>query len=786
VRGVMRSATGGVAALGLVLVGTVVAAPAALAVDVPLTFLDINDFHGRIDANTVRFAGTVEQQRAAAGEDNTVLLSAGDNIGASLFASSSQQDQPTIDVLNALGLAASAVGNHELDQGYADLTDRVIGDPPNAAFSYLGANVYLSGTTTPALDEYALLDVAGVTVGVVGAVTEETSALVSPAGIANLTFGDPVEAVNRVAGRLTDGDDANGEADVIVAEYHEGAGAGTPDGSTLEEEVAAGGAFADIVTLTSPAVDVIFTGHTHKQYAWTASGRPVVQTGSYGENIGKVSLSYDTETDAVTVVEVANIPRTTVADADLVAAYPRVAQVQSIVGAALAAAAEIGNQPVGTVAADITTAFAGGSYVDGVYAGGTRDDRASESALGNLVANALRDRLSAPEWGGAQIGIVNPGGLRAELLYASSSVGEGDGVVTYAEANAVLPFVNNLWTITLTGEQLTLLLEQQWQRDAAGGVPSRPYLQLGLSDNVSYTFDPALPEGSRITSVTIDGAPLDPAAGYRIGTFSFLTAGGDNFRAFTQGTDAKDTGLIDRDAWIEYVSDNPGLTPSFVRRSVQVSGPTSVAAGSALALAVSKLDLTSLGSPLNTSLDVRLDGVSLGTVPVDAGAASVATTVPASTAPGGHVLTLVASPSGTAVTLPVTVTPAPLATATFLRARPTVLRVGHAGPVVLTATVKVAKHAPAVGTVEFLVDGQVAGTAELTRGTATSTLPAAGGAGTRVVVARFVGTDTLAPSESKAVTLVVKAGPKPVLHHPPHFGFWFPARPGLAVWHPFW
>ena len=90
-----------------------------------------------------------------------------------------------------------------------------------------------------------------------GVVTQETPTLVSPSGVAGLTFGDPVEAVNRVAGELTDGDPGNGEADVIVAEYHEGAGAGTPDGSSLEEEVAGGGAFAAIVTQTSAAVDAI-------------------------------------------------------------------------------------------------------------------------------------------------------------------------------------------------------------------------------------------------------------------------------------------------------------------------------------------------------------------------------------------------------------------------------------------------------------------------------------------------------------------------------------------------
>ena len=220
----------------------------------------------------MKFAGTVEKEKAAAiaAGGPVAFVSAGDNISASLFASAVQQDQPTIDVLNALELNASAVGNHEFDKGFQDLTDRVIAGGTNATWDYLGANVYLKGTTTPALPEYAILDMDGVTVGVIGAVTEETPSLVTPGGITELEFGDPVDAVNRVAAQLSDGDASNGEADVLVASYHEGAGEGTPNG-TLEEEVAEGGAFAEIVERdVAPTVDAIFTGHTHQQYAWEA------------------------------------------------------------------------------------------------------------------------------------------------------------------------------------------------------------------------------------------------------------------------------------------------------------------------------------------------------------------------------------------------------------------------------------------------------------------------------------------------------------------------------------
>jgi len=625
------------------------AASAAAPATVQLNLLNINDFHGRIDANTVKFAGTVEQLRAQYGEQNTLFLSDGDNIGASLFPSAYFGDEPTLEVLDALDLSASAVGNHEFDKGLDDLLGRVA---DSAEFPYLGANVYAKGTTDPLLPEYALFELEGLTVAVIGAVTEETPSLVSPDGISDVDFGDPVAAVNRVTAQLSDGDEANGEAEVIVAEYHEGAVDSASPTHTLADELALGGAFAKIVTETDANVDVIFTGHTHKQYAWDAPitgtdrTRPVVQTGNYGENIGQVLLTVDAGTGEVQSYAAANVARSKAADADLVAAYPRVAEVKRIVDLALAEAAEVGNQPVGAVTADITTAFAGGSVVDGGYAGGARDDRSAQSTLGNLVADSIVDSLADPARGGAEIALVNPGGLRAELYHGE------DGVITYAEANAVLPFVNNLWTTTLTGAQVKDTLEQQWQPDDS----SRPYLALGLSSNVSYTFDAAAPRGERITGIWIDGAPIDPAAPYRVGSFSFLLAGGDNFSALAGGTDTRDSGLVDRDAWISYIQANSPLSPDFASRSAQVTGvPASIPEGGSLSIQVSGLNLTSLGSPLNTSLEARIGDTVYPPFAVADGAAAVELTLPGGTT-GPAVLVLTAADSGTEIRIPLAVT----------------------------------------------------------------------------------------------------------------------------------
>ncbi|WP_343319220.1 ExeM/NucH family extracellular endonuclease [Arthrobacter sp. TMP15] len=637
-----------------------------------INLLNINDFHGRIDKNTVKFAGTVEQLRAASGDANTAFLAAGDNIGASLFASASQEDKPTIDVLNALGLDASAVGNHEFDKGYTDLDGRVT---EAAKWNYLGANVYAKGTTTPVLDEYKIITVNGVKVAVIGAITQETPTLVTPAGISQLEFGDPVEAVNRVAKKIADGK----LADVIVAEFHEGAGEGTPNGATFEEEVAGGGAFANIVNNTSPLVNAIFTGHTHKQYAWDApipgvsadaalKTRPILQTGSYGENIGQVQLFVDADTNAVTAYAQQIIPRTTEDDAALAAEFPRVKEVQAIVNKALADAKVAGSVPVGEITADITTA----QTFDPVTGKYSRDDRASESALGNLVGNALLEALKAEQTGGAEIGVVNPGGLRADLLYKNEGV--ADGVISYGNANAVLPFVNNLYTTSLTGAQVKTMLEQQWQTNADGTIPSRPFLNLGLSDNMDYTYDSTRELGDHITSVVINGAPLELERSYRVGTFGFLVTGGDNFRVFSDGANTKDSGLIDRDAWIAYLSEKSitaPIAPDFSRRGVDViDAPATVSAGQKLSIGLAKLDLTSLGVTKSTKVTVRYEPAGsgggtgfavlaaavlpaeLGSFPVSDGAATLNFTVPQELNAGRFTIT---TDAGTYARLPITI-----------------------------------------------------------------------------------------------------------------------------------
>ena len=206
----------GVAGLSLALTG-LIASPAYAADPVTIDLLSVNDFHGRLEADPAAnvagaavLAGTVKQYEAA--NPNTLFVGAGDLIGASTFTSFIAKDQPTIDAFNAMGLDASSFGNHEFDQGREDVDNRILNE---ADWPYLAANLYDRSTNAPAYQEYEVREVGGVSIGFVGAVTEDLSSLVSPAGIASLEVKPIVPEINRVADALSDGNPANGEADVV-------------------------------------------------------------------------------------------------------------------------------------------------------------------------------------------------------------------------------------------------------------------------------------------------------------------------------------------------------------------------------------------------------------------------------------------------------------------------------------------------------------------------------------------------------------------------------------------
>jgi len=505
--------------------------------------LTINDFHGRIQANrdeagAAVLAGAVSQYRAA--NPNTLFVSAGDNIGASTFTSFIADDEPTIDALAAAGLDLSAVGNHEFDQGYDDLIDRVI--PSYGGEDYaLGANVYLKGTKEPALPEYAIREVDGVRIGFIGTVTSDTGILVSPAGISEIEFGSQLEAADRVAKEI------DKQTDVIVLLSH--SGAESTDCASIAAEQSE---YGELVREASSRIDAIVSGHTHQLYACEIADRAVIQAHQYGTTLGALDIVVDTKNDKNKVVSV------TGSTVDLVGGgtvYPPDPEVQAIVDAAVAEAEVLGSVEVGRISADI---LRGGDPAG--------SDRGVESTMGNLVADIYLWATSEYEnYGGtvpAQIALMNPGGLRDDLRF------EGDGTVTYADVAAVQPFGNTLVTLTLTGAQLEQVLEEQWQPGS-----ERPKLHLGVSEGFSYEYVEDAPAGEHIVSMSYQGAPIAPTDEFVIVTNSFLAAGGDGFATLADGAGTADSGLVDLSATVDYFEAKQVVDPAPLGRAI-VSGTT--------------------------------------------------------------------------------------------------------------------------------------------------------------------------------------------------------------------
>jgi 5'-nucleotidase len=613
---------------------------------VTIDLLSINDFHGRIEAappiaGAAVLGGMVNAYRAA--NPNTLFVGAGDLIGASTFTSFIQQDVPTIEALNEIGLDTSSYGNHEFDQGREDVDGRIA---HLADWDYLAANLYEKGTQTPAFPEYWVQDFGDVSVGFVGAVTEELPSLVSPAGIATLDVGPVVPAVNRVADQLSDDNAANGEADVIVLLVHEGAA--TPDISSATDD----SPFGRIVNGANANIDAIISGHTHLAYdheipvPGTEKIRPVISSGQYGEKYSHTTIAIDPQTGELVSIAADVLP--------LANAFPPDPEVAQIVADAVEVAKELGSVKVGDITADLNRAR---------QADGTTENRGGESTLGNFVADV---QLWATQDNGAEIAFMNPGGLRSDLKYAANptTLGDGTGVVTYSEAAGVQSFANTLVTLDMTGAQIREVLEQQWQPAGA----SRPFLKLGVSSNFVYTYDPLAAPGARITGIQVNGEPIDPAGTYTVTVNSFLASGGDNFFTFAQGTNRADSGKVDLASMVDYFEANPVVDPDYKQRAVgvSVSAPDAdgYSAGDPLTLTLSSLLFTIDGPRAGTAV-VSAGGVELGSSAIDpavvnttdeVGRATVPIVIPEGTPGGPFVLTVSVPETGTTVDVTIEVT----------------------------------------------------------------------------------------------------------------------------------
>lgn len=531
----------------------VACALSACAVTAPGAPIDINlvalnDFHGHLEASKFVYTSAREPKETtitAGGIDNLaaalqafrkedkdlVLVGAGDLVGASPAMSSMWADEPSIVALGMLGMRVSSVGNHEFDQGRAELLRKQKGgcapapagnacklapDFRGAQFSYLGANVIDSATGKPLLPAYYIEQVKGVKIAFIGAVLQDVASVVLASGIAGLAFTDEATAINQALGSAR----AQG-ASAFVVLIHEGGSTpepfDQPDCSKLK------GPIVGIARRLDPAIRLIISGHTHKGFQCKVEGRTITQAQMGGHVLSRIKLSIDPASGTVRDVVVRNVP---VRQGE----YPADPKVADYLAAVKASSTAALARPVARVAARSTL---------------RKLNDAGESPLGGMIADAAVEATRAK---GVQVGFMNTAGMRSDFDVSENLTG------TFGQAQVVLPFSNTLVVMDMTGAQLRALLEQQWQRPNLDA--GRAMLQV--SRGLYYRWNDALPKGKRVVagSIRINGVPLDEAKTYKVVANNFLAEGGDGFPIFTQASSKVDTGIRDLDAFIALLVSN--------------------------------------------------------------------------------------------------------------------------------------------------------------------------------------------------------------------------------------
>jgi len=513
-----------------------------------LTLLSINDFHGHIQpakptplmprvADPV--TGEVKPQpaggvahlatamaRLKSQNPDAVIVAGGDLIGASPLISNLLRDEPTLAALSQLGIAASALGNHELDAGLPELLRQARGECgaggclwpgyKGPGFPYLGANVLDAATGRPLLPTHVMQQAGRLKVAIAGVATKDTPSVIVARAIKGIRFADEADTLNALVPQLK----AEG-AQVLVAVMHEGGvqgqGAAANDPSYACPTLT--GRVLDLAKRLDPAYAILIGGHTHQAYTCKIDGRLVVQAGSYGGWITESRLKLDA---AGRVVEA-----TAVNHPVLQSVYAPNAALAELVARAAALTEAARNKPVATLAR-----------------GATRHPKEphGDSPLGNLIADS--QLAFARKHGPADVAFMNPGGIRADLVV------EAGKPTTMSDLLAIQPFGNEIVALTLSGQQLWDILQRQLPKGNAAPRMLQP------SSTLRYRWRMGADGTAQLGEILIDGQPLERTRDYRVVVNNFLSEGGDAQTGFKHGRDRAVLGA-DIDALVELLGSRP-------------------------------------------------------------------------------------------------------------------------------------------------------------------------------------------------------------------------------------
>jgi 5'-nucleotidase len=602
----------------------------AQATTAPITVkvIGFNDFHGNLQSpGTFGQNTTVPAARrhAVGGADYlaayvaslkaqnplNAVVGGGDFVGASPLISALFFDEPAVEVMNHVGVDFTSVGNHEFDKGSAELkrlqnggckiTDgtqdpnsckglgsKVPGTFDGAHFKWLSANVIENATGRPLLPPYGIKSFNGVKMAFIGMTLKGTPGIVTPTGVAGLTFQDEADTVNALVPRLR----AQG-VEAIVVLVHQGGFQTSPnvgdingcDGNLRNAD----GSKSDIESIVSrldDAVDLVISAHTHAAYNCSANtvdvknvggvavstprptglankaGRliPVTSASAFGRLVTDIDVQLDPKSHDVISVAPTNrlVDRTDPAINAAIAADPTV---RNIVNGYNALVSPLANAVVATIATALPNSANG----------------AGEMPAGDLIADAQLAATQPPSLGGAQIAFMNAGGVR-NPGFAPAGV-TYPYALTYGDAFTVQPFGNSLVTLTLTATQLKKLLEQQF----SGCMGQTANRVMQSSNGLKYSWSAGAPACSKVIDATFTptdvtqvppvatgptetivsgGVVMHPAKTYRVTVNNFMATGGDGFGTLLGATNVQG-GAQDIDALVAYLAGYKAPSPAY-------------------------------------------------------------------------------------------------------------------------------------------------------------------------------------------------------------------------------
>jgi 5'-nucleotidase len=527
------------------------ASPRQASGSVTIQLLAINDLHGHLEPssgpngriNSTEAGGAeylaTHLKKAVAEHPNSIVVAAGDLVGASPIASSMFHDEPTIEALNAMGLAVTSVGNHEFDEGYDEILRlRRGGCHPKdgcqdgdgfegARFEYLSANVIQKATGKPLFPPTAIRAVGGVKIGFIGETFTGTRQVTTPVVARDLTFLDEAATANAYAAELK-----SQGVQAIVLLIHEGL---RQSGETSDPNGCAGisGGLEPVLKQLTADIAVVISGHSHAFYNCRIGGHLVTSAASHGRMITRVMIEIDSMTDRIVHTSATN----EIVTHD-VARDPVVSKIAARYSALVETTAK---EVVGSMAGNLLAA----------------PNAAGESSLGNVVADAQLAAASGADRGGAVVAFMNQGGVRASVV-ANPAPSPGRPVpVTYGDLFSVQPFGNVMMTFTMTGDMIKRLLEQQFDNPGPGATR-----MLQVSAGFTYRYRLTAPAGRHVEadSIQLNGRRIAATDRIRVTASDFLINGGDAFTVFEESTE-RTSGAGDIAVLVDYFKARSPVSP---------------------------------------------------------------------------------------------------------------------------------------------------------------------------------------------------------------------------------